>query len=552
MDILLDAVAAFGEAITQGIAVLGSPGIWIAIAIGSILGVIFGALPGIGTTLAYALVLPFTFGLDITTTIVLLMSVSVGSQYGNSIPAILVGVPGSPAAALTVLDGYALHKKGDSGFALGIAFISAISGQVVSILFFIAAVIPLAGLAYFFLQPELFALYLFGLVAIVSLTGNNVLKGLLAVGFGLLLAVIGLDPVNFTQRFTFDLPWLRSGISSTLLVIGLLAVSELFRQMRQNFQWASGADQQFDTRFPRWKRIRPTLGAMFGGTVVGTIIGAVPGAGSTPAAMIAYQQARVTSKHPELFGKGAPDGIAANEASQNASNSGELIPTLGLGIPGSGSMVLLLAALTLNGFVPGPNLVSESPQLFFAVVGGLLGSSIFILITGWAMARVLLKLLTINRSVVIVLSLATVVVGVYSLNYRVLDVILCFAAGAVGYFMLRYGYSTAAAALAVVLAAGFEASLRRGLSIFDDDLSMFLGRPITLIVLVLAIVFLFIGIRRTVLFQRQAERDAVAAGADESPAKPQPASADAVRPDDPPPGASRPGTTADRTTGDAS
>jgi len=515
MEWLFDAVAAFGDAIAQGVGVLGSPSIWIAIAIGSILGVIFGALPGIGTTLAYALVLPFTFGLDITTTIVLLMSVSVGAQYGNSIPAILVGVPGTPAAALTVLDGFALHKKGESGFALAIAFVSAISGQIVSILFFIGAIIPLAGLAYYFLQPELFALYLFGLVAIVSLTGNNVLKGLLAVGFGLLLAVIGLDPVNFTQRFTFDIPWLRSGIESTILVIGLLAVSELFRQTRQHFQWNSGSTERFDARFPKWSRLRPLFPAMLGGTVVGTLIGAVPGAGATPAAMIAYQQARVTSKRPELFGKGAPDGIAANEASQNASNSGELIPTLGLGIPGSGSMVLLLAALTLNGFVPGPNLVSESPQLFHAVVGGLLGSSIFIIITGWAIARVLLKLLTINRSIVVVLSLATVVVGVYSLNYRVLDVVLCFAAGAIGYFMLRYGYSTAAAALAVVLAAGFEASLRRGLSIFDDDLGMFFGRPITIVVMVLAIAFLIIGIRRTAQFQRQQARDLLAGDADE-------------------------------------
>lgn len=512
MDALREGLSAFADAIVSSIAILGDPTMWVAIAVGAIVGVMFGALPGVGTTLAYALILPFTFQLDIVTTIVLLMSVSVGSQYGNSIPAILVGVPGSPAAALTVIDGYAMHKKGETGYALGIAFVGAVFGQLVSILFFIAAIIPLAALAYYFLQPELFALYLFGLVAIVSLTGRNVLKGLLAVAMGLLVAVVGLDPVNSTLRFTFDMPWLRSGIDATIIVIGLLALSELLRQTRQNFQWNSGAGG-FSAKFPNWRRFIPVLPAMLGGTVVGTVVGAVPGAGATPAAMIAYQNARIMSKHPEKFGKGAPDGIAANEASQNASNSGELIPTLGIGIPGSGSMVLLLAALSLNGFVPGPHLVSESPELFYAVVAGLLGSSLFIIVTGWAMARGMVKLLTINRSVVIVLSVATVVLGVYSLQFRVLDVAVCFIAGAIGYFMLRYGYSTPAAALAVVLAAGFEASLRRGLSVFDDDPAAFFGRPITIVILCLAGLFLVVGIRRTAKVSRQ-ERELVAARAE--------------------------------------
>ena len=521
MNIVQSGLAQFGEAITSGIAILGNPIMWVAIAAGAIVGVIVGALPGVGTTLGYALILPFTYQLDIITTIVLLMSLSVGSQYGNSIPAILVGVPGSPAAALTVIDGYAMHKKGDTGYALGIAFVGAIFGQLVSILFFIAAIIPLAGLAYYFLQPELFALYVFGLVAIVSLTGRNVLKGLLAVAMGLLIAVVGLDPVNATLRFTFDIPWLRSGIDATIVVIGLLALSELFRQVRQNFQWDTGGGH-FKAKFPNWRRFMPVMPAMLGGTVVGTVVGGIPGAGSTPAAMIAYQNARIMSKHPEKFGRGAPDGIAANEASQNASNSGELIPTLGIGIPASGSMVLLLAALSLNGFVPGPHLTSESPELFHAVVAGLLGSSLFIIVTGWLMARGMVKLLTINRSVVIVLSIATVVLGVYSLQFRILDVALCFAAGAIGYFMLRYGYSTPAASLAVVLAAGFEASLRRGLSVFDDDPAAFFGRPITIIILSLALVFLVVGVRRTMKVARQERELVMAHGAPEADSNPPP------------------------------
>lgn len=491
------------DALVGGLELFLVPSFWVAVIIGVLFGVITGALPGLGTTLAYALILPFTYGLDITTTIALLMAVTVGVQYGNSIPAILIGVPGTPAAVLTVIDGFALHKQGKTGYALGVAFVAALSGQFVSILFFAAAVVPLGALAFHFLNPELFALFVFGIVAIVSLTGKNLIKGLMAACIGLLIAIVGLDPVNFQPRFTFDFRELQSGLNASAAVIGLLAVSELLRQTRQAFQWDTGGTTRFSATFPPLRALRRTFPAMAGGTVVGTLVGAIPGAGATPAALISYQQAQIFSKKPAEFGRGSPEGIAANEAAQNASSSGELIPTLGLGIPGSGSMVLLLAALTLNGFVPGPGLVRDYPELLAAVVGGLLGATIFLVLTGWAMAKGMLKLLTIDRSLVIVAALFTVVMGVYSLNYKILDVLVCFGCGALGYFMLRYGYSTAAAALAVVLAAGLEGSLRRGLSLFDDDVFAFVGRPITAVILTLAMVFLAIGLRRTLQESRR-------------------------------------------------
>lgn len=490
---------------------LAQPEIWIAAAVGLLFGIIAGALPGLGTTLAYALVLPFTFPLEITVAIVLLMAITVGVQYGNSIPAILVGVPGTPAAVLTVLDGFALHKRGESGLALGLALVGAVAGQIVSTFFFIAAVVPLAVIAYLFLNPEIFALHVLGIVAIISLTGKNIVKGFMAAILGLMIAFIGLDPVNFQPRFTFDIPVLRNGVSVTVAVIGILAVSELFRQSRQSFQWASGS-QRVTALFPRLSQVLRAGPAILGGTVVGTIIGAIPGAGATPAAMISYQQAQLISKRPEEFGKGSIEGLAANESSQNASSAGELIPTLGFGIPGSGSMVLLLAALTLNGFIPGPNMINTAPQLLHAVVAGLLGASILLAIVGWPMARFMLRMLTINRSVVIVLSLAVVTLGVYSLNYRVVDVFICMLFGALGYFMLRYGYSVAAAALAIVLAAGLESSLRRGLSLFSG--AEFITRPITIVVLLVSLGFLIAGLKRTLAMARR-ERHLIETGEDD-------------------------------------
>lgn len=502
--------------LVNGVALLGDLQIWVLVLIGVLFGVFAGAMPGIGTTLAYGLVLPFTFVMPPVEAISFLLAISVAIQYGNSIPAILMQVPGTPAAVLTAIDGFALHKRGESGLALGISFWAALVGQLISIPFFVLLVVPLSGLAYVFLAPELFSLYLFGMVAIVSLTGKNIFKGLAAAAFGLSLAFVGLDPINATERIV-PVPEMRNGLNTGAVVIGLLAVSELFRQARQTFKWEA-LGTEFSARFPSIAQIRSVTLPVFGGAVIGTLMGAVPGAGATPAALIAYQQAQVWSKRPEEFGKGSIEGIAANESSQNASNAGELIPTLGLGIPGSGSMVLLLTALQIQGLIPGPLMIRETPELLYAAVAGMLAATIFLLATGWWMARLMLRAVTINRQLVIIVALATVVLGVFSLQFRIIDVVVCIMMGFVGYFMTRYGYSTAAAALAVVLATGFEQQLRRGLNLFDNDPITFLSRPITLVIVAGSLVFLIVGIRRTLRFQReerlareQADADAAAA-----------------------------------------
>jgi len=233
---------------------------------------------------------------------------------------------------------------------------------------------------------------------------------------------------------------------------------------------------------------------MFLGTVIGTLVGAIPGAGSTPGALISYQQAKLISKHPEEFGTGSIEGIAANEAAQNASNSGELIPTLGLGIPVSGTAVLLLSALTIQGLIPGPSLVTRTPELLDASVAGLLGGTIFLLITGWWMGRAMMRVVSINRSAVIIVSLAIVILGIYSLSGRTFDVLVCLVFGVVGYFMLRYGYSVAAASLTAILASEFERTLRQGLNLMDNDPVRFLTRPITATILVVSLAMLIYGI----------------------------------------------------------
>jgi putative tricarboxylic transport membrane protein len=483
--------------LVQGFGLLGDPVLWLYVLAGTIFGVIVGALPGIGATLGYGLVLPFTFVMSPVHAVAMLLSISVGNQYGNSIPAILMGLPGSPAAVMTVIDGHLLMKRGEGSAALGVAFVAALGGQLLSIVFFVLLVVPLSGVAYLFLAPEIFALYLLGMVALVSLTGQDVIKGFVAIAFGLGLGLIGLDPINNVGRFDFGVASLRSGLDIATVMIGLLAVSELFRSGRQVFEYRELTGQvTTKVKFPPWRRVRPTVPAMLGGTVIGTLLGAVPGAGTTPATLVAYQQAKLWSKHPEEFGHGSLEGIAANEAAQNASNSGELVPTLALGIPVGGSMVILLGALTVQGFVPGPSMVREAPELLYATIAGMLAATILLLATGWYMGTALLKAVGISRSIVIVLALAITMLGVYALRFRIFDVFVCLAMGLIGYFMHRYAYPPAAAALAVVLGSEFERNLRTGHNIAGRSWTAFLTRPYTMVILAITLGILALGIFR--------------------------------------------------------
>jgi putative tricarboxylic transport membrane protein len=507
------------NALTQGSVMLLDPLLWVLVIIGFTAGTIVGALPGVGLTLAYGLALPFTFHMSAENAVAFLLAMSVGGQYGNSIPAIVMGLPGSPAAVLTVADGYALHRQGKTGLALGVQLVAAFVGQVISTIFFVILVVPLAGLAYNFLAPELFALYLVGMMAIVSLTGKSMIKGFIAAALGIAVGLIGLDPVGATLRFDFGIRELRNGIDTAPVLIGLLAVSELFRQSRQTFSWAE-LRTDFDARFPPWREIRKLWAYIGLGTITGTIVGAIPGAGTTPATLISYQQAQMLSKTPEQFGRGSTQGIAANEAAQNASNAGELIPTLGFGIPASGSTALLLAALSIQGFVAGPQLVKNQPELVAAAVAGMFGGSILIALTGWWQCKLLLKAIGINRAAILVISLALVILGVYALSFRVFDVVVCLIFGVIGYFMLRYGFAPAAAALAAILAYDFERTLRQGLNLMHNDIVAFATRPLTAIILAFAVGIAIYGFGSQRRMRRlDAKAAAILAAAEEEEAR---------------------------------
>ena len=492
----------FVNSIEQGLIMCWDPWMLLLIFVGTLWGIFAGAIT-VGPNLAVGVALPFCFGMPPTYAIGFLCAVNVAVSYGNSIPAILIGVPGTSSAMLTSIDGYALHKQGKTGLALGVQYYGALMGQMVSNFYFLLMVVPLAQLTYVFLGPEMFALYCLGIVSIVAITGDNLVKGIVACVFGFSLALVGRDPISAVLRFDFY-PEMMGGLTITPTVMGMLVSAELFRQYRQNYAWG-GEVKDFKAKFPPLRELIKVTPHVLIGSVIGTFVGAIPGLGGTQAAFISYNQAKLWSKHPEEYGHGSIEGVAANESAQNASQAGEMVPTFGLGIPGSSTMVFLFAAMLMNGLIPGPMLIEQTPELLYAAWGpGLFLVTIFLLLIGWPICRILLKVVTIDRTLVLIGALGLCMIGTFSMNTSIWDVFLMILFGGVGYFMSRYGYPVAAASISLVLGRGFEAYLRRGLLLEDNSIWGFVSRPYTAIILLLSLALLVYGTWGTIKLLKRA------------------------------------------------
>jgi putative tricarboxylic transport membrane protein len=482
----------FLNAFTHGVALLFDPSLLVIIFLGTLWGVVGGGHPGGSATLTLSVMIPLTFLMTPIQSVAFLLAMMVGVNYGNSIPSILLGLPGTASAFLTAIDGYSLHRKGQTGLALGTMFVAALSGQLLGILGFVALVVPLALATYSFLAPEYFLLYLLGMAAVTNLLGKSLMKGYLSAAIGLAFTVVGADPLSSVSRYSGTIPELRAGIEPIPVLIGLLALSEIFRHTRQVFDYAK-FDQKLALKFPSRAQLRRVMIPIGIGSVVGTLTGAVPGAEATAGAVISYNQARAFSKHKEEFGEGSIEGIAANEAAQNAAQAGDMIPTLGLGIPAGGTSALVLAALMIHGIVPGPMMLRQTPELLYAAVAGMLASTAFLWVIGWPIARVMAKIVTLNRSAVTSLVLVLMLVGIFSLDQSVFDVAVLLVAGVIGYYMRRYGFSVAAAALAAILGHGLERNLRGGMALTENNIAEFVTRPVSAVLLVIVIAFFVVG-----------------------------------------------------------
>jgi putative tricarboxylic transport membrane protein len=447
-------------------------------------GILGGALPGISPSITMALLLPFTYGMDPTVAVVLLASTYVGAEYGGSIPAILIRTPGTNAAAATVIDGYAMKEQGKAGEALGISLYSGLVGGLFGLVMLVLLTKPLSTVALAFTPTSYFALGVLGLSVIASVSGESLIRGLMAGLLGLMIATVGTDPVTGLNRFTFGSPELLSGIPSILVMVGLFAIGELPAQSGEANLPSPAATARI--RFPNaalWRRLARPQAI---GSLMGTLEGVMPGGGGTISAFLAYNEARRWSHHQEEFGKGSPEGIAAPEAANNTVACTALVPMLSLGIPSSNSSAVLLSGFLMHGLVPGPMLFVKSPDVINGLFAGLLTANIAMVIVGYVIMTPCLWLVNRPKPYLMAFIYAFVVSGVYSVEASLFHVGLALGFGALGFAMRFFRVPLLPMVLGVMLGFMVESNYRRALTLASGDALIFFRDPISAVLLGIA------------------------------------------------------------------
>lgn len=458
----------------------------LAITIGVIVGTIGGAIPGINASMTMAILLPFTWGMDRIVAILMYVGIYCGGQYGGSIPSILIGTPGTPSSAATVLDGYPLHLKGKTGLALGMSLYASVTGGLISSVVLMILAIPLARVALAFGPPEYFALAVVGLTLIASLSAD-IFKGLIAASIGLLLATVGLDPFSGIVRFGFGTEQLIQGFELIPFYMGIFALSQVLYSVYKKIERVA-VDYSVSSRYPSFADYKGCFLAMLIGSIVGVFVGVMPGAGASIACWIGYNEARRWSKHPKDFGNGALEGIAAPEAANNAVTGGAMVPMLSLGIPGSGSTAIMLGVLIIHGLRPGPMLFVTNPDVPYSIFVSLFVANIVMIFIGLVFIRLLAKVVNIPESIMNACILAIIFVGAFSVNNSIFDVFAVLLFGILGLILKTHDYPVSATALGFVLGYLVETNFRRSLTVAKGNWMIFFQNPISLVLICIAII----------------------------------------------------------------
>ncbi|PKL07662.1 MAG: C4-dicarboxylate ABC transporter permease [Spirochaetae bacterium HGW-Spirochaetae-7] len=459
----------------------------IAIAIGVFMGILVGAMPGLSPSMGVALLLPFTFRLDPLIGLVMLTSVYLASNYGGSITAVTINTPGTPSAVATAFDGYPLTQQGKAGIGLGHSLVSSVVGGLVGIIILILFAQPLAKVAVRMHPAEYFALAVFGLTTVASLGGKNWAKAFVAALIGLLINTVGIDPISSVKRYTFGVTSLFDGFDIIPALIGLFALSEVFSKLEaRDIKSIDVGDAEkrkeiWPTLREYWDHRRVTLQS----SVFGTMIGIFPGAGSAIASFLAYDLAKRTSKHPETFGKGNPEGVCAAEAANSASVGGAMVPLLTLGIPGSAATAVLVGALMIHDLVPGPMLFTSNPGLIYGLFASMLVANFFMLFVGALGGKFWLKVIKISPAVLIPMIVTVAFIGSFAVKNSLFDVGACLVFGIVGWILKRNGYPMAPIVLGMVLGKLAEVNFRR--AVIMGGYGVFFTRPASLVLLLISV-----------------------------------------------------------------
>ena len=477
----------------QGFAVALQPANLLWCLVGVVLGTVVGIMPGLGPPATIAMLLPLTFLMHPAGAMIMLAGIYYGAKYGGSTTSILLNVPGESASVVTCLDGYQMALQGRAGAALGIAAIASFIAGTVGVLGLMLVAPPLARIALSFSSPEYFALMALGLAMVVLLAGRSMLKALLAMLAGLWIAGIGTDPFSTTSRFTFGRMELLSGVDFVVVAIGVFAIGEVLANMeaRQETRLLP-VPRGLRNLLPTVQDLKDCRFAFANGSVVGFLIGVLPGAGSTIASFISYGLEKAVSRRRDRFGTGVVEGVAAPEGANNSETGGALVPLLTLGIPGSGTTAVLLAALVLWGFKPGPLFIPENPALFWGLVASMYIGNVMLLILNLPLVPLFAQVLRAPVVVLYPVILGISMVGVYSASGSLFDVALLAAFGLLGYVMRKLDYPAAPLVLGLVLGGAMERALRQSLMMSEGSLSILVARPISALMLSLALLILLI------------------------------------------------------------
>ncbi len=459
--------------------------------IGVILGTLIGVLPGIGATATIAMLLPITFQLEPVSSLIMLAGIYYGAQYGGSTTAILINMPGESSSAVTAIDGYQMARNGKAGTALAIAALgSFFAGTVATLLVAIFAP-PLTIIALKFGAAEYFSLMLLGLVSSIALAHGSILKALAMVVLGLLLGLVGNDIYSGTPRFTFGITEYADGLNFVALAVGVFGIAEILKNLEGD-QDRSVLTTKLGTLWPSRADLKKMVAPMVRGTVLGSALGILPGGGAILASFASYTVEKRLSKTPEEFGKGAIEGVAGPESANNAGAQTSFIPLLTLGIPANPVMALMVGAMIIKGIVPGPNVASEQPALFWGIIASMWIGNLMLIVLNLPLIGVWVWLLKVPYHVLFPVIMAFCSIGVYSVNSNVYDLYAVAGFGLMGYIMMKLRCEPAPLLLGFVLGPMLEENLRRAMILSRGDPMTFLSRPISLTLLLLTLAVLVV------------------------------------------------------------
>jgi putative tricarboxylic transport membrane protein len=471
------------------------PDLLALIAVGTFAGIYVGAIPGLSVTMAVSILISFTFSWEVYPALALMIGIYMGGVYGGSRTAILLNIPGAPAAIATALDGYPMAQKGMAGEAIGIVTVVSFIGGFIGI-FALAIFAPLlADFAIRFQPRDYFLLGVLGILLVGSLSDGSLVKGIFAGALGVALGSVGMDPLTYTERFTFGTDGLRAGVSFVAVMIGMFGISEGLMQLHTINTPA--IKQKIGKIIPSWALVRKHLPLGMQTSTIGTVIGALPGTGGDIAALIAYDHATRVTKNPEVpFGKGAIEGLVAPETANNAAVGGAFIPMLTLGIPGDAVTAIMIGALFIHGLNPGPMLMVEQPDMFWFIVSSLTLANVFMLIFGLTGIKAFVKIVEMPRAILLPVILLLSIVGAYAVSNSLNDVYWMLGFGVFGYFMKLYGYPLGPVILGVILSRLLDDNWRRAIISDQESLWLLLKgtlmSPLSLILFV-SVVLIFVS-----------------------------------------------------------